>query len=466
MKKLNVTKCFFITFLIFLVQDSFTQSITFQKVFGSEQREEIGLSVVQTIDNGYIAIGGGYRCLRTDQYGDSLWTGRVPSSGNCIKKTDDNNFILTSVQFPLVKFDLNGNVIWNRNSFYDNAITEYISETEDKGFILSGGVINGTSLYAYILKTDSLGHLEWQKTFNNYFYMPAIKIVQTTDHGYLFTGNDSSSYAIKIDSAGNIIWYKSYKTFLQYASSVLKIKNGFVICGLDKLLRIDENGNVLWYKSYSLGIDKPTYLNSIMQDIDGGFVMTGKRDTTLENSIPLVLLLKTDSAGNESWNRLFGQNIDYNEGKDVRQTSDSGYIISGVTYTKKSCLNSFTFNSGKLILIKTDKHGDLEPLSIIDNTNTVSPNFSLYQNYPNPFNPTTSISYTINQNCYVSLKVYDVLGKEISNLVNEFKYAGNYEVKFNGSNYFSGLYFYRLQIIPNIKISFNLVSTKKMLLIK
>lgn len=85
MKKLNVTKCFFITFLIFLVQDSFTQSITFQKVFGSEQREEIGLSVVQTIDNGYIAIGGGYRCLRTDQYGDSLWTGRVPSSGNCIK---------------------------------------------------------------------------------------------------------------------------------------------------------------------------------------------------------------------------------------------------------------------------------------------------------------------------------------------------------------------------------------------
>lgn len=119
-----------------------------------------------------------------------------------------------------------------------------------------------------------------------------------------------------------------------------------------------------------------------------------------------------------------------------------------------------------MILIKTDKHGDLEPLSIIDNTNTVSPNFSLYQNYPNPFNPTTSISYTINQNSYVSLKVYDVLGKEISNLVNEFKYAGNYEVKFNGSNYFSGLYFYRLQIIPNIKISFNLVSTKKMLLIK
>jgi hypothetical protein len=90
--------------------------------------------------------------------------------------------------------------------------------------------------------------------------------------------------------------------------------------------------------------------------------------------------------------------------------------------------------------------------------------YTLYQNYPNPFNPTTTIRYSIpaaeTQNfASVQLKVYDVLGREVTTLVNEEKKPGNYEVRFNASNFASGVYIYRLT-------AGNFVSVKKMMLLK
>ena len=70
--------------------------------------------------------------------------------------------------------------------------------------------------------------------------------------------------------------------------------------------------------------------------------------------------------------------------------------------------------------------------------------FNLQQNYPNPFNPETIINYQLTINNFVSLKVYDVLGREIATLVNEEKPAGSYEVSFNGSRLPSGVYFVRM----------------------
>jgi hypothetical protein len=85
--------------------------------------------------------------------------------------------------------------------------------------------------------------------------------------------------------------------------------------------------------------------------------------------------------------------------------------------------------------------------------------FSLEQNYPNPFNPSTKIEFTIPQSSFVNLKVYNILGKEVSNLVNEEKPAGSYEVKFNGSNLSSGIYFYTLK-------TGSYIQTKKLILLK
>jgi len=69
----------------------------------------------------------------------------------------------------------------------------------------------------------------------------------------------------------------------------------------------------------------------------------------------------------------------------------------------------------------------------------------LYQNYPNPFNPSTTIKYELPKSSMVRLSVYDILGREVSVLVNERKSAGSYEVKFDAAGLSSGVYIYRLQ---------------------
>ena len=101
------------------------------------------------------------------------------------------------------------------------------------------------------------------------------------------------------------------------------------------------------------------------------------------------------------------------------------------------------------------------PVTDIENesntTNIVS--FRLSQNYPNPFNPTTMIQYSIPKTSMVSIKVYDILGRQVETLVNGQKVAGNYSVQFNGSNLSSGIYFYRIE-------SGDFVQTKKLVLLK
>lgn len=103
---------------------------------------------------------------------------------------------------------------------------------------------------------------------------------------------------------------------------------------------------------------------------------------------------------------------------------------------------------------------DYDVITGVNNNITSIPNeFSLSQNYPNPFNPSTKISYTIPSNGLVTLKIFNMLGKEVASLVNEVKSAGTYEVNFNAANLSSGVYFYRLE-------SGNFVDTKKMFLLK
>jgi hypothetical protein len=92
-------------------------------------------------------------------------------------------------------------------------------------------------------------------------------------------------------------------------------------------------------------------------------------------------------------------------------------------------------------------------------SSTVPNEFSLKQNYPNPFNPVTKISFDIPKTGLVSVRIYDVLGKEVKTLVNEVKTAGSYIVDFDASSLSSGAYFYRLE-------SNGFISTKKMMLIK
>ncbi|MGQ9644435.1 MAG: T9SS type A sorting domain-containing protein, partial [Ignavibacterium sp.] len=85
--------------------------------------------------------------------------------------------------------------------------------------------------------------------------------------------------------------------------------------------------------------------------------------------------------------------------------------------------------------------------------------FVLQQNYPNPFNPNTTISFSIPEEEFVTLKVFNSLGEEVAELINENKPAGTYEVEFTAASLPSGVYFYKLK-------AGSFVETKKMILIK
>ncbi len=93
--------------------------------------------------------------------------------------------------------------------------------------------------------------------------------------------------------------------------------------------------------------------------------------------------------------------------------------------------------------------------------------YILYQNYPNPFNPSTTIRFSIPDKSTVTLKVYDMLGNEISTLVNEDKFRGIYNVTFNGNNLASGVYFYQLRAVnPSTSSGQGFIQTKKMMFVK
>ncbi len=105
------------------------------------------------------------------------------------------------------------------------------------------------------------------------------------------------------------------------------------------------------------------------------------------------------------------------------------------------------------------------PLSV-DNKINKNISFQLLQNYPNPFNPATKIQYNIAEKSFVTLKVYDILGREVALLVSEQKNPGSYEVNFNASRLPSGVYFYRLISQPLDNQDAEYQAVKKLMLVK
>lgn len=100
------------------------------------------------------------------------------------------------------------------------------------------------------------------------------------------------------------------------------------------------------------------------------------------------------------------------------------------------------------------------PIGINGEGNIIPLQFNLYQNYPNPFNPVTKINYDLPKDVFITIKIYDILGREVKKLINnEFKKAGSYELTFNASNFASGIYIYRME-------AENYTNSKRMILLK
>jgi hypothetical protein len=463
---------------------------------------------------------------------DTLWTktfgGTNIDIGHCVEQTSDGGYIITGYtrsygtmsgrNILLIKTDENGVAEWiNGYGGNDDDEGYSVKQTPDGGYIIAGHTKSfGAGLKdVYLIKTDSLGTQQWSKTFGGAQDDEGYSVQLTSDGGYIIGGVTSSSGAgsrdmllIKTDSDGNLIWQKTHggmssdgAWFVQNTSDggyvlagwTLSYGPGFI--GNAWLVKTDSLGNQQWNKFFGGSDVDRGYC--VQQTTDGGFILTGYT-ASFGAGLDDMLLVKTDSLGNQEWLKTFGgTGRDY--GQSVQQTLDGGYIVVGYTL-------SYGAGGDDLWLVKADINGNQEwnityggsssdvgycitetsdggyiitghtlsfgagvhdvwliktaPLiTSFNESDLVDNKFYLYQNYPNPFNSSTTINYSINQSGFVRLKVFDLLGRQVQVLVDEFKSAGNYTVNFNAEELSAGIYFYQLS-------AENFTSTKKLILLK
>ena len=183
------------------------------------------------------------------------------------------------------------------------------------------------------------------------------------------------------------------------------------------------------------------------------------------NEVSVKELSKNDSLITFSVNDSLDNSI-YNYPLTIRRVLPKGWTSAEISQNGKT-LNSqiLTINAKNYIMFDVvPDSGDIQmtrkdPTDVFGNLNSQISAPILRQNYPNPFNPTTVISYQLPKSGYVTLKVYDELGKEIAVLVDEQKSAGFYNVTFNGSSLASGIYLYKLNVG-------NFTDTKKLIILK
>jgi len=194
------------------------------------------------------------------------------------------------------------------------------------------------------------------------------------------------------------------------------------------------------------------YIFSTAIQSDGKIVAGGYFENENKSNIALVRYNTNGSLDN-----TFGTNgivttttgISSDHAFSIAIQSDKKIVAAGFSYTD---IDYSVFTIARYI-------GDSATGLDEENPENIPVTFLLEQNYPNPFNSSTIIKYQIPKSSFVSLKVYDILGREVVSLVNEEKLAGNYQTEFKASDLTSGIYFYTI-------LAGDFRATKKMILIK
>jgi len=279
---------------------------------------DFGYSVQQTIDGGYIVagytgsygVGGDVYLIKTNSSGDTLWTrtygGTGTDIGKSVQQTTDEGYIVTGYtesygmgesDVYLIKTDSLGDTLWTKTYVGgDQNYGRSVQQTADGGYIVAGDAIfYGAGGYdVYLIKTDSLGDTLWTKTYGGGEGDFGYSVQQTTDGGYIVAGytwsygvGESDVYLIKTDSLGDTLWTKTY------------------------------------------GGGEGDFSHSVQQTTDGGYIVAGHTMSYGVGGRD-VYLINTNASGDTLWTKTYGGG-DFDIGYSVQQTTDGGYIVAGHT---------------------------------------------------------------------------------------------------------------------------------------
>ena len=211
--------------------------------------------------------------------------------------------------------------------------------------------------------------------------------------------------------------------------------------GQDMLVTVTKQNYYRYEQLVSTVI--PVELISFIAEIDENGIVLKWETATETNNFGFEVERGSDNKTFEKIGQIKGKGT---------TTEKQKYIFRDASVSSKS---KFYYR-----LKQVDYDGTVTYSDVIEVDYSIIPDvFSLSQNYPNPFNPVTNIKYQIPEFSFVTIKVYDALGKEVATLVNEEKAAGYYEIEFNASSLTSGIYFYKLR-------ANNFTQIKKMILLK
>jgi hypothetical protein len=361
-----------ITFgIVFSIQCSKTPpSIQWKVVFyGSEYAN--GHSAQQTEDKGFIAAGytstsqsseRDFYIIKTDSLGNTQWE-KIIDRGNedeafWVKQSNDGGYALLGTKdgWPygayFIKTDRFGEILWEKELFRGDTLgdtTVYgfgLEYTKDSCYVI---VLQttwaGDNLpKLYLLKMDSLGNRQWGKILceTKYELPQSISIQQTKDGGFII-----GSYAFtKTDSLGNFQWTKIFNRYEVgigpevrqtrdggYAATGMGIFKG--IFGLGHrddiyLMKTDSIGNFKWRKTF--GGNGQDVGFSLKQTSDNGYIIAGLTYSFGVNSD--CYIIRADSLGNLRWTKTLG--LPYSEAEYIQQTSDEGYIITGTMFDSQA----------------------------------------------------------------------------------------------------------------------------------
>jgi len=277
---------------IWLIKTDTTGDTLWTKTFGGNDSES-GHSVQQTTDGGYIITG--YRdtygiswldvwLVKTDASGDTLWTksfgGSSREVGNSVQQTIDGGYIITATTYStgagngdiwLIKTDISGDTLWTKifvGSKLDGGSS--VRQTVDGGYIIVGGKESPAGIFndVWLIKTDASGDIIWTKTYGGDFEDYGTSVQQTTDGGYAIVGNTDS-----FGSGGFDIW----------------------------LLKTDALGDTLWTKTF--GGSFYDYSESFQRSSDGGFILVGSTESFGAGGYDVWLIKTTPVLNNVEANR-------------------------------------------------------------------------------------------------------------------------------------------------------------------